>query len=285
MFFYRLLSTLVLLSLFLYSMLSDSIWATLVFAALAITMSYVSVIEFCKMLQQTGLDSHKKITAMAVSITVALILAGKGVSYFAILVPFIFCLKMWFAMLFMKSRHEYFQKIQGSVTIFFMLAFPYALIALLYIFKGDSVSGKMLLLFMILVTKSGDIGAYVTGTLTNKLLPGGNHKMVPSISPGKSWEGTLGGLLVSVFISILIFHFLKINGSVIEPVILGVILFVGGMSGDLAESALKRLCKVKDSGNMLPGIGGALDLVDSMIINIILFYVYLLCKFLIYANA
>jgi phosphatidate cytidylyltransferase len=133
---------------------------------------------------------------------------------------------------------------------------------------------------MILVTKCGDIGAYSIGTLSAKLLPGGNHKIIPKISPKKSWEGTLGGLLTSVAASFAFCRFVPQMvvdgfGQISFPLLTGALLFVGGFLGDLVESSLKRAAGVKDSGNMIPGMGGALDVVDSLVLNAPLFYLFL----------
>ena len=117
-------------------------------------------------------------------------------------------------------------------------------------------------------TKIGDIGAYVTGSLSNKITKGKNHKLIPSISPGKSWEGVFGGLILSIVFSLLVFPWAF--GKEIPfwiSLIFGTVLFFGGAAGDLAESSLKRMCEIKDSGNIIPGIGGVLDLVDSLLLN------------------
>ena len=136
-------------------------------------------------------------------------------------------------------------------------------------------------LLFILATKGGDIGAYLTGSLCNAITHGKNHKLVPSISPAKSWEGLVGGLVFSVAITLAIYTIFsnQRNGyewwdgyGYFKMAVIGVLLFFGGMVGDLAESSLKRTCEVKDSGHFLPGIGGLFDLVDSLIINSFVFY-------------
>ena len=125
-------------------------------------------------------------------------------------------------------------------------------------------------LIFILLTKIGDIGAYVVGTVSNKLMKGGNHKMIPSISPGKSWEGAAGGLIITILLAI-VFHYLfpraKIVSSIPIAIITGILMFFGSMAGDLMESALKRAAGVKDSGTAIPGIGGVFDLVDSLFVT------------------
>jgi phosphatidate cytidylyltransferase len=96
----------------------------------------------------------------------------------------------------------------------------------------------------------------------------GNHKILPSISPKKSWEGTIAGLVGSVLMSVVLWKYLQISGAnAIVPIVFGVFLFIGGFAGDLAESSLKRICNVKDSGTLVPGMGGVLDVLDSLLLN------------------
>ena len=134
-------------------------------------------------------------------------------------------------------------------------------------------------LIFILMTKIGDIGAYVVGTVSNKLLKGGNHKMIPSISPGKSWEGAAGGLIISILLALAFYYWIPgeklILPSLVWTVVSAIFLFFGSMAGDLMESAFKRAAKVKDSGNTIPGIGGVFDLVDSLFVTAPVYFLIL----------
>ena len=135
-------------------------------------------------------------------------------------------------------------------------------------FSRANISG---MLFLIAVSKSMDTGGYIFGMLSGKFLPGGNHKIAPSVSPKKSWEGFFGGLILTV-LAACCFHWfgeLKLWWCVVT----GVVLAVGSFFGDLTESALKRRCDIKDSGNYIPGMGGALDILDSFIYNGVLFII------------
>ena len=151
--------------------------------------------------------------------------------------------------------------------------------------------GPWLLFYLVLVTKMADTGAYFLGTATAKL-PGGNHKLAKVISPKKSWEGLLGGILASLLSSLLFFyyfqhrlHFIDIGGfgnlqlslTWTEAIALGIIAPIVGLLGDLAESVLKRAADCKDSGT-LPGLGGILDTLDSLIPMAPLFYAWLLIR-------
>lgn len=133
-------------------------------------------------------------------------------------------------------------------------------------------AGKYFLLYFILVTKFSDMGAYAVGSLIGK------HKMIPRISPGKTWEGFGGAILVSTGASLLFVHLFgakMVGMNYLHAAILGVILSVAAVIGDLIESLFKREAGVKDSGKLFPGIGGILDLLDSLLFNAPLMYLYL----------
>ena len=102
--------------------------------------------------------------------------------------------------------------------------------------------------------------------------------MIPRISPGKTWEGFAGAVAVSTLASVLFAHFTGarltgMNGK--HAIILGMLLSTSAVIGDLIESLFKREAGVKDSGNYFPGIGGILDLLDSLLFNAPLMYLYL----------
>ena len=116
------------------------------------------------------------------------------------------------------------------------------------------------------------MGAYLTGSLI------GRHPLVPHISPKKTWEGFFGALAFSLLASVGPFQ--AHAGTFVGPdlthsIVLGLLLGFAAVIGDLAESIVKRSTGVKDSGNMLPGIGGALDLIDSLLFTAPLLFFYL----------
>ncbi|MBN1587331.1 MAG: phosphatidate cytidylyltransferase [Candidatus Omnitrophica bacterium] len=121
--------------------------------------------------------------------------------------------------------------------------------------------------YLVLVVKSGDIGAYLVGKLAGKT------KLIPRISPRKSREGALGGLLFSMAFAFVGYWYLPL--PLWHLPLLGLVLGVLGQVGDLAESLMKRDCGIKDSGRILPGMGGALDLVDSLLLTAPALYHYL----------
>ena len=140
---------------------------------------------------------------------------------------------------------------------------------------GQRVSeqGAYLLLWLLAVTKFTDMGAYITGSLLGK------HKMIPNVSPGKTWEGFVGALFFSQLagcgLLALFPEALAVLSSYGHVVILGILLALLAVVGDLAESVVKRSLGAKDSGGFLPGIGGSLDLIDSVCFTAPALYLYL----------
>jgi phosphatidate cytidylyltransferase len=121
--------------------------------------------------------------------------------------------------------------------------------------------GMGALISLILVVKVSDTGAYFIGRLI------GRHKMTPRLSPGKTWEGAVGGILIACFTSLLIAW--VVNVSFFDAwrwLLYGGLLGVAGIFGDLAESLLKRDAGVKNSSLWLPGLGGVLDVMDSLLL-------------------
>jgi len=137
---------------------------------------------------------------------------------------------------------------------------------------GAGITGFFLVLFLVMVTKFSDMGAYAFGVVFGK------HKMIPHISPAKSWEGFVGAFVGSFVAAIIL---LLVVPEKIAPIgwlhgmILAPVLCATAVTGDLAESVLKRCVAIKDSGHKLPGIGGILDLTDSLLFTAPVFYFYL----------
>lgn len=123
---------------------------------------------------------------------------------------------------------------------------------------------------VLVITKSCDIGAFFTGTLI------GRHKLIPWVSPGKTWEGLFGGLTFAAAVACLAVYLARSSGfppvseiashSYPFAILIGVLFGLTGQAGDLLASVLKRDAKIKDSGTILPGFGGVLDVLDSILL-------------------
>jgi phosphatidate cytidylyltransferase len=131
----------------------------------------------------------------------------------------------------------------------------------------EGTFGLQWLILAFAATFALDTGAYAVGRLIGK------HKLAPSISPGKTWEGAAGGLLAAIGATIGLVALLgDITAAYWEAALLGAGIGVIGQVGDLAESKLKRIARVKDSGILIPGHGGLLDRLDSLVLVFPLVY-------------
>jgi phosphatidate cytidylyltransferase len=130
-----------------------------------------------------------------------------------------------------------------------------------WLYPAGDPRGTTALALAIFVPKGCDIGAYFTGRLIGK------HRMTPILSPKKTWEGAIGGLVVAVLVAMGLDRFgaAVLQGRVEWEVGFGLAVGIVGMLGDLAESLLKRDCAQKDASQAVPGFGGVLDVVDSVI--------------------
>ena len=161
-----------------------------------------------------------------------------------------------------------------AMTLFGLMYVPWLLnfVQKINFFPGIGDGGKFYVLYFIVVTKFSDTGAYTVGSLI------GRHKMVPRISPAKTWEGFGGALVFSTAASVAFAHLFGARMAGMNfrhAVILGIVLGMAAVVGDLIESLFKREADVKDSGRLFPGIGGILDLLDSLLFNAPIMYLYL----------
>jgi phosphatidate cytidylyltransferase len=150
----------------------------------------------------------------------------------------------------------------------FWLIFPfYPLIPfILLILLNQNLEMRILLPIMIALTSSFDTGAYLTGSLI------GTHKLIPHISPKKTWEGLGGGIIFCFLTLLIICWYAGTQPTGRSVILIAVITSLLALIGDLFESWLKRNAGIKDSGSLLPGHGGILDRFDSLLFVIFFFY-------------
>lgn len=283
-FWKRLSSSIVLLALLIFILIGTQPYAGYAFTVLAIFLSFFSVYEFGMILIKSNHLFELKYTALFTALTVGICAVTPTVSggiIIASMAAFIYVIHAWTRFLVSKNKEDAMQSIFASGFAYFGFSIPFCIVV--YVYRMGMDDHHITFLYLLLVTKIGDIAAYVTGSLSNYALRnhGGNHKMIPSISPGKSYEGAVGGFIFTLLFSYFLWPLCGIEtifGTFWTSMILGVLLFFGCMAGDLSESAFKRTCQIKDSGSILPGIGGVLDLVDSLLVTAPLFLLfYLAC--------
>ena len=162
--------------------------------------------------------------------------------------------------------------IESGSSLFgcFYVSVPMAFV--LIIFKQQDIAVPAIL-FCVLVCWASDTGAYTIGRIMGK------RKLVPKLSPGKTIEGSIGGVVFSLITAMLLcLVSQKMSGLFPLPwaVFLAIVFSVFGQAADLLESAMKRDAGVKDSGNAIPGHGGMLDVIDSLLVCGPILFVYLL---------
>ncbi len=171
-----------------------------------------------------------------------------------------------------KNNPNPLETIAGTLLGVLYVGFLLNFITRLLLAWGFS-EGRLLVLYMILVVKITDVGAFFVGCSY------GRHKLIPRISPAKTWEGVGGGLLAGVLASTAFWAILGgrigvLKMSLPDALILGVLLSIFGIAGDLTESLFKRAAGVKDSGTMVRGMGGVLDVLDSVLFASPVLYLY-----------
>lgn len=143
---------------------------------------------------------------------------------------------------------------------------------------ATNYTGRLALILFISLVKFSDIGAYAIGRIFGK------RKLIPEISPKKSVEGLFGGYLFSIILSLLFWwgarhynkgHLGEMSYPLIHALILPIILTTTGVLGDLAESLIKRSVDIKDSSSLFPGMGGLLDILDSLLFSAPFAYIYI----------
>jgi len=154
------------------------------------------------------------------------------------------------------------------------IAVPMGMILGILFGKAGGQDGRWWLAYLLIVTKITDMGGYFGGNLWGK------RKLAPTISPGKTVEGAVVGLICSTAASFIFYLISNFSGAIrfhlgaVEAILLGLVLGCIGQFGDLSESLLKRDANKKDS-NDLPVLGGVLDLIDSLVFNVFIIFFYL----------
>ena len=127
-------------------------------------------------------------------------------------------------------------------------------------------NGLILLSCVIIISSVNDISAYIVGKFF------GVTKAFPNVSPNKTYEGSIAGIVSSVIVTVWLFDYLNLMVPLTQSMFIGMIISFLGIIGDLVESFIKRKSGVKDTGDLLPGHGGVLDRVDSLIVILPFFY-------------
>ena len=176
--------------------------------------------------------------------------------------------RLLFAILGILSIYEMWKLRKGrnKFLAFVYVLIPFILVQFILTKEKPEIWNSNLILFMFILTWTFDTFAYLVG------IKFGKHKIMPSISPKKSWEGFAGGFIFTIIVSYLSYSYFKFENIKI-PLIISIILPFTATIGDFIESHYKREAGVKDSGNLMPGHGGILDRMDAFMITIPAIYI------------
>jgi len=220
--------------------------------------------EFFTMLERKGIQGYKYFgIGMGVILPLSMVFRFEPTKKWELL--FIILALLFLLLMQFKRRNNSGVIVEISTTLFGILYVSWFfsfLIKLIYLPGGMGYLAAVLL-----ITKLGDIGAYLFG------LRFGKTPLMPRISPKKTVEGSIGGLVFSVLGALMSKNFLHFSSG--HLILMGIIFGIIGQLGDLSESLLKRDCQVKDSGKIFPGMGGVLDEIDSLIFTAPAFYFYI----------
>lgn len=278
-FFLRLSSTIILWLLLLATILIG--WE-IGFFALVGFMAMRALWEYYSMLEHDGI----RVFTLTGLICAAVLLCGgflitrasgaENSRDFELLVLVLFLVTIFARQMFRGAEND---PLRGmSYTIFGLFYIPWLfsfITKIIYLtprLENGMTTGQWYVLYLVAVTKFSDMGAYVFGSLFGK------HPFAPHISPKKTWEGFFGALFSSLLCSFWMYALMpeKLSAFRFDDIVfLGLLLGFAAVVGDLAESIVKRGAHTKDSSAMLPGIGGTLDLIDSILFTAPILFFYM----------
>lgn len=155
-----------------------------------------------------------------------------------------------------------------SISFWLFLPFYPILPFLLLMYMNNVALYRDLIFILFMMVSAHDTAAYIIGSLWGK------HALAPYISPGKTWEGFLGGCIAACFGLWIALWELNVHKTAFFVIIAALVVSVLSLAGDLFESWLKRRAHIKDTGNLLPGHGGFLDRFDGILFAVFFFYYY-----------
>ena len=245
-------------------------WLKWLFVAMAIAAMALALFEFYVLVKKRDLKPDTGAGFLA-AITILVIALFPADLYNIILVQLVIIVLTAGTLVAATVRGAPFDKMIGSVGatilgVLYISLLGSHLVAL-RLWQNEAVAADMLSFFF-LVLMGADAGAYYVGRATGKT------KLAPSISPGKSWEGVVGGVAAAILMAGVAHYWFFRELPLKYAIPLAVVMTVVGILGDLAESALKRGAGAKDAASILPGHGGLLDRLDSLLFNAPLIYYF-----------
>ena len=245
--------------------------ANWLFVAIAAFAFVAGLFEFYTITKKLELKADASIAYLGASaLFVAFVFDAPAKSPDLLLLTFVLFLILVLATQMFRFQADFSKMLTGvSVTVFgvFYVVFLGGFLVSTRV-GFDAILSTKLLLFFFFVNFGADAGAYFVGKQFGK------HKLAPKISPGKTWEGLVGGIVFSAALAALVSYSFFPELPFRFSIPLGVVMAIFGVTGDLAESAIKRGADIKDAASILPGHGGLLDRLDSLLFNAPILYYF-----------
>ncbi|MFR9602512.1 MAG: phosphatidate cytidylyltransferase [Rikenellaceae bacterium] len=248
-----------------------TMWCSLTFGALLLAITVGCVYEFNRISRTLG---YEPLEAMNIATSISIFafaydgffnssaLSIPIALFIMLLVPLTFIVEL------LKGRKNAIVNIALTLMPLLYIAAPLALLAGIPIQISGGVWSPIVMLAYFVVVWSNDVFAYLFGVTL------GRHPLCATISPKKSWEGFVGGVIGSIATACLVANF--VGGDMALWIGIAIVATTTGVLGDLVESMFKRSVEIKDSGSLMPGHGGWLDRFDSLILSAPFVFVFLL---------
>jgi len=257
-------------AIFIILIIGSILWNHYAFSLVFLIFTILGVTEFYSIISKTGSKPYGFsgiiISALLFLICSYIAISNSNIHFILIILPLLF---IDFIIELFRNHKTPIQNIAFTYIGIFYVALPMSLLNFLSNpgFEHDKYSKGILLGFFLLIW-SNDTFAYLIGRKFGK------HKLFERISPKKTWEGSIGGLIFSLITSYILSVFVK-DLSIFQWLGMSIIVVIFGTLGDLTESMLKRSLDIKDSGNILPGHGGILDRFDAVLLAAPFAFIYL----------
>ena len=261
---------------FLIGILIISVWfsrgpAAIIPLVVGNLLALGGTLEYYRMLDAKGMKVFKFYGAAATVIFVSTVFFDSyfahdndGLEYIAAVALIV---GLFILQAFERDSQRAMGNIAGILSGYVYVAWLWSFIFKVMYYPG--VDGRWFIFALFLIVKGGDMLAYVVGSTI------GTHKLIPRISPKKTWEGAAGNLAGGILAGLIIWRWFPCSLSLHAALAMGAVLNVVGQVGDLSESMLKRDANLKDASGSIPGIGGMLDVLDSLLLTLPVLYFYL----------
>mgnify|MGYP001570693978 CR=1 FL=1 len=254
----------VLLAIFTGAVLGGKTATIILFAGI----SFIALREFFRMTPMRKSDSRVLLWGYASVLFQFYWTAIGWYGMFIVFIPVYGLLLLSFRLILTQETED-FLRAAGSIYWGLMIC-VYSISHLAYFFSlpplhGSALAGPKLLIFLVFLSQFNDVSQYACGKLIGK------QKVLPLISPNKTWEGLIGGICITTAASLCLSHFLT-PFNWVQSLFAGILIALTGFLGDVTISAVKRDMRIKDTGSLIPGHGGVLDRIDSLTFSSPLFF-------------